>query len=135
MKTTETHTTILATDCRENESTDTPRTDAKSVAHFEGFCVSIAFARELEREIEETENEYLQTAFALTKQTERAEKAEAEVERLKELFNKLAEEVECGPECFSRFGDHCNCSRLKRANKVIIDFEELTNTKNGTTKN
>ena len=65
--------------------------------------------------------------------THRAEKAEAE--RLKELFNKLAEEVECGPECVSRFGDHCNCSRLKRANKVIIDFEELTNTKNGTTKN
>ena len=63
------------------------------------------------------------------------DKAEAEVERLKALFNKLAEEVECGPECVSRFGDHCNCSRLKRANKVIIDFEELTNTKNGTTTN
>lgn len=65
----------------------------------------------------------------------RAEKAEAEVERLKALFNKLIEEVECGPECVSRFGDHCNCGRLKRANKVIIDFDELTSTKNGTTTN
>jgi hypothetical protein len=60
---------------------------------------------------------------------------EVEVERLKALFNKLAEEVECGPECVSRFGDHCNCGRLKRANKVIIDFDELTNTKNETTTN
>ena len=32
-------------------TTDTPRTNKKAVAHSEGFCVSIAFARELEREL------------------------------------------------------------------------------------
>ena len=33
---------------------DTPRTNKNAFAHYEGFCVSIAFARELERELNET---------------------------------------------------------------------------------
>lgn len=64
-------------------TSDTPRTDAEILRIWKGkkaVWVSVDFARELEREIEETENEYLQTAFALTEQTERAEKAEAEIE-------------------------------------------------------
>jgi hypothetical protein len=60
-------------------TTNTPRTDAAR----KGDWVHYTIAMMLEREIEETENEYLQTAFALTEQTERAERAEAEVERLR----------------------------------------------------
>jgi hypothetical protein len=63
----------------EEQPTDTPRTDAAR----KGDWVHYTIAMMLEREIEETENEYLQTAFALTEQTERAERAEAEVERLR----------------------------------------------------
>lgn len=40
--------------------------------------------RKLERELASSTEEYCNTAFALTEQTERAEKAEAEVEALKE---------------------------------------------------
>ena len=35
--------------------TDTPRTNKNAFAHYEGFCVSIAFARELERELTEAQ--------------------------------------------------------------------------------
>jgi hypothetical protein len=44
-----------------------------------------------ERELSATKDEYCETAFALTEQTERAEKAEAEVERLRGLLNAHAE--------------------------------------------
>ena len=36
-------------------TTDTPRTNKEAFAHFEGFCVSIAFARGLERELTEAQ--------------------------------------------------------------------------------
>jgi hypothetical protein len=128
MKTTETPTTILATDCREIESTHTTRADACphcGAARLTGIIAKAAWECGNATTFEGRRSE-------LCREREARQKAEAEVERLKALFNKLAEEVECGPECVSRFGDHCNCSRLKRANKVIIDFEELTNTKNET---
>ena len=34
---------------------ETPRTNKNAFAHYEGFCVSIAFARELERELTEAQ--------------------------------------------------------------------------------
>jgi hypothetical protein len=67
--------------------TDTPRTDAAR----KGDWVHYTIAMMLEREIEETENEYLQTAFALTEQTERAERAEAEVERIRSQLKRAVE--------------------------------------------
>jgi hypothetical protein len=58
--------------------------------------------------------------------TDELEKLEAENTALKDLFGRLEEEIECGPECASHYGTHCNCSRLKRANKVLIEFSTLT---------
>ena len=94
--------------------TDTPRTNKEAFAHFEGFCVSIAFARKLERELNESNR---LKNLALSRMDDALEKAEslstpdchicrnkcqrplcilskelaaskAEVERLKELVNQ-----------------------------------------------
>jgi hypothetical protein len=39
----------------------------------------------------------------------------AEVERLRDAFSHLANEIECTPKCLSHQADHCDCGRLERA--------------------
>jgi hypothetical protein len=72
-------------------TTDTPRTDAYA-RHWpsETECVPSTIARQLERELNERYK-------AISEAEERAEKAEAEVERLKELLNRAISEIEKAP--------------------------------------
>jgi hypothetical protein len=48
---------------------------------------------------------------------------EKEISILLEAISSLNEEIECGPECHSHVGEHCDCARLKRAYSVIRDIE------------
>jgi predicted nuclease with TOPRIM domain len=41
--------------------------------------------------------------------------SKAEVERLRDVFSRLTDEIECLPWCNSHQADHCDCGRLKRA--------------------
>ena len=43
------------------------------------------------------------------------DKAEAEVERLRDAFYRLTDEIECTPKCSSHQAGHCDCGRLERA--------------------
>jgi hypothetical protein len=58
-----------------------------------------------ERELSATKDEYCKTAFALTEQTERAEKAEAEVERLRSQLKRAVEIAEIGIKYLDTGGD------------------------------
>ncbi len=53
----------------------------------------------------------------------RLDQKEEEIGILLEALNGLKEEIECGPECRSRFGEHCDCRRLKRAYSIIVNIE------------
>ena len=53
---------------------ETPRTNKNAFAHYEGFCVSIAFARELERELNESNR---LKNLALSRMDDALEKAES----------------------------------------------------------
>jgi uncharacterized coiled-coil protein SlyX len=46
---------------------------------------------------------------------ERAEKAEAEIERMRDAFSYLTDEIECTSKCSSHQADHCDCGRIERA--------------------
>ena len=87
--------------CLERNSTDTPRTNKEAFAHFEGFCVSIAFARRLEIE--------------LTHSLQNQVKTQTEVESLRDAFSHLTNEIECTPKCSSHQAGYCDCGRLDRA--------------------
>jgi hypothetical protein len=41
--------------------------------------------------------------------------SQAEVERLRDSFSLLTNEIECTPKCLSHQSDHCDCGRLERA--------------------
>lgn len=73
-------------------STDTPRTECY-VLNPHGPCVSAEFARELERELAEAKQWLNERYKALSEADDRAEKAEAEVERLHAKNEKLAEDL------------------------------------------
>ena len=101
------------------EMVPTPRTDAfqKGDGLLESWEqeweAAVSFARQLERALAETKDEYCKTAFELTKQIERAEKAEAEVERLQSQLKRAVEIA----EMFSQVkGLHhqCNCAMCKK---------------------
>ena len=70
------------------DETPTPRTDA---ARFEALrdsafrwdCITLKLGQELERELNASKDEYCKTAFALTEQIERAERAKAEVKEIR----------------------------------------------------
>ena len=73
---------------------DTPRTDgfrdADSLLESweQEWELAISFAKGLERELASTTEEYCKVAFDLTEQTQRAQKAEAEVDRLRGLLQE-----------------------------------------------
>ena len=72
-------------------TTDTPRTDAYNNSL---GIVPASFARELERELDESKADLMRTQIEMQLEIDRAT---AEVERLKELLNRAINEIEKTP--------------------------------------
>jgi hypothetical protein len=68
-------------------TTDTPRTDAAWNTYGDDYELEL-FARQLERELNEAKQWLNERYKALSEADERAERAEAEVERLKQSNSK-----------------------------------------------
>jgi len=74
-------------------TTDTPRTDAASFSSRDPLEL-LQTSQQLERELSASK---------------------AEVERLRDAFSHLTNEIECNPKCLSHQASHCDCGRLERA--------------------
>jgi hypothetical protein len=94
--------------------TTTPRTNDQlhdmteydgMVPHSDGDWVPANFARQLERELNESI---------------------AEVARLHILFKNLADEIECTSECDSHYGGSCDCDRIARAYAIVDQLNPET---------
>ena len=76
--------------------TDTPRTDAlimECPSHLQEVALA-NLSQDLERELAASN---------------------AEVERLRDAFSKLTDEIECTSKCSSHPTNYCDCGRLARA--------------------
>ena len=51
--------------------------------------------------------------------------AEAEVERLRDAFSHLTDEIECTPKCSSHQAGYCDCGRLDRAYAIADSITHL----------
>ena len=113
-------------------TTDTPRTDAIEFRHcppqpedlLKKHEDSYALSRQLERELATTTEEYCKTAFALTDQTERAEKAEAEVAKLNHQLLKTESDL-LQSQDINSFLDTEFRIACKRAERAEAEVERL----------
>jgi predicted nuclease with TOPRIM domain len=103
-------------------TTDTPLDDACP------HCLTAEALSDQNTELK-TEIEQLNIAGATAVEAaklfkQRAEKAEAEVERLRDAFSHLTNEIECTPKCSSHQADHCDCGRIERAYAISASIPQ-----------
>jgi regulator of replication initiation timing len=97
---------------------------AASQAESESRRQSLAFAlnetKKVEAEVERLKKELDAWDYGTRAEREqkRAEKAEAEIDRLRELLTRAIDNCECEPKCSSNFASYCDCGRYAR-NEVI----------------
>lgn len=93
-------------------TTDTPRTDA---VQFQPRPISMTIENEMLRALSRQLERELSALQRLRPTRDDVQKLEAEVERLRDAFSKLTDEIECTPWCTSHEAGRCDCKRLTRA--------------------
>lgn len=99
-------------------NTDTPRTNSATEVDVRGMTLNVThvpaeFAHQLERELTESQDDLERSMFWHGETRERADKAEAEIDRLKV---RLEEAIEIA-EMFSQvkgLHHHCNCAMCQK---------------------